>query len=215
MSRQKKPRRSLPRGKNLVYTDDYIINQHGVKIPLADAKKFQNDARAVNAKRSRQIKSFEAAIEEAAKNNPNLKNQILMNSVMGKEMDMAIAKRSTSLNQFTSPQQFRAAMRSNERARSTDYEVVRGRQYKRNLLESIDRNFAQFPELTKGIKMRIRMMNPKDFGSFVAAHPIFEIRYQYLESGKINHLNDMREYLGLKVDDTYMDEMTEEYLDNY
>ena len=130
---------------------------------------------------------------------------------------MIIVKRSASLHQFYSKEHLKKTLEHLEKVAATDYEYVRALQYKRNLLTAIDREFSQFPELTKGLKMRIQMMASKDFFDLVNNNEAFVIRNQYYQSAheKLEHVQEMRDVLGLKHKSVYDDDIVGEYMDNY
>lgn len=199
---------------NLVRKDGYIINQFGVRIPEEQAKKLQNVVHRVNRKRDKQL--------QAVANQPmdgtrpaELTRDVLR--LMGQEADMVILKRSASLHQFTSKRAFNNYLAHLEKVAATDYLDVRTRQYKRNLTKAIKEQYAEFPELTKGLIMKIRTMKPEQFRDVVNNNVAFEIRNQYKKSRyeQIEQLRDMRESLGMVRDDVYDEDITDDYMENY
>ena len=198
----KKPAQSGRRkgSKNLIRKDDTIINQYGVQISEAEARRLRSLVNSVNRKAKK--------MEQEFSNNGNRptgedRGQL---KLMGDELDLMIRRRSASLNQFTSRKQLLAYMRSAGRAAKIDYTDVRGKLYKQNLLKAIDRNYGQFPDLVKGIKMKIQMMPQKQFQELIGTNRAFQIGFQYTTSEQISRISAMRDFLGLRSEnyDDYM-----------
>lgn len=209
--RQQGRRKGVP---NLVRGDGYIINQYGVKIPEEQAKALQNLVRRVNRKRDKQLQAL-AKVPMDGTRPGELSRDLLR--LMGQEADMVIMKRSASLQQFKSKRDFNAFTRHMEKVAAADYLDVRTRQYKRNLAKAIKEQYAEFPELTKGLLMKIRTMKPEQFRDVVNNNTAFEIRNQYKKSRyeQIEQLRDMRESLGMARDDVYDEDMSDDYMSNY
>lgn len=194
---QKKGR---PKGaKNLQKTDEFIINQFGVKITPDEARQLRNLVQKVNRKAAAQEKQFKGmplfyGTRQLDENREQLK-------MMGEEMDIMIRKRSAALNQFKSRKQFNAFMSKTQKAADRDYLDYRGKLYKRNLMKSIENNFPEFPELTKGILMKIRMMPQKEFQKLIGSNRALQIGFMYNTGDVISRLMTMRDSLGLRTDD--------------
>ena len=118
--------------------------------------------------------------------------------LMGKELDLMIRKRSASLQQFTSKAKFIAYIRNAEKAADFDYMDYRGKLYKRNLIATINQEYGAYPELVKGIVMKLQMMPQSQFQDLIGSNLAFEISYQYDEERKFQNIMDMREVLGLR-----------------
>lgn len=202
----KKPAKSgrAKGSKNLIRKDDTIINQYGVQISEAEARRLRSLVNSVNRKAKKMDQEF-ANKPLMYGNRPTGEDRGQL-KLMGDELDLMIRKRSASLNQFQSRKQFQSYMRSAERAAKIDYTDVRGKLYKQNLLKAIDRNYGQFPELVKGIKMKIQMMPQKQFQELIGTNRAFQIGFQYSTSEQISRIANMRDFLGLNSDmyDDYM-----------
>lgn len=202
----KKPAKSgrAKGSKNLIRKDDTIINQYGVQISESEAKRLRSMVNSVNRKAKRLEQEF-ANKPLMYGNRPTGEDRQQL-KLMGDEMDLMIRRRSASLNQFQSRRQLQAYMRSAERAAKIDYTDVRGKLYKQNLLKAIDRNYGQFPELIKGVKMKIQMMPQKQFQELIGTNRAFQISFQYSTSEQISRIANMRDFLGLNSDmyDDYM-----------
>lgn len=202
----KKPAKSgrAKGSKNLIRKDDTIINQYGVQISEAEARRLRSLVNSVNRKARKMEQEF-ANKPLMYGNRPTGEDRGQL-KLMGDELDLMIRKRSASLNQFQSRKQLHAYMRSAERAAKIDYTDVRGKLYKQNLLKAIDRNYGQFPELIKGIKMKIQMMPQKQFQELIGTNRAFQISFQYSTSEQISRIANMRDFLGLSSDmyDDYM-----------
>lgn len=182
--------------KNLVRKDDYIINQYGVQITENEAKRLRSLVNSVNRKAKRLEESFKnVPLKMGARYTGEDRQQL---KLMGEEMDLMIRKRSASLNQFGSRKELLAYMRSAERAAKIDYLDYRGKLYKQNLLKAIDRNYGQFPEMVKGLKMAIQMMPQDKFQQLIGSNRAFQISYTYSTDEALAKVKDMRETLGLK-----------------
>lgn len=200
MARKKAP----SRGKNLIRTDDYITNQFGVKISQDEVKRMQSLVRRVNYKRNKMIKEFaDKPLYYGGKKLDEDRRQL---SLMGEEMDIMIRKRSAAVNQFGSKKEFNAYVRQLERVADTDYMEYRSRLYKRNLMKAIEEKYANFPDQTKGILMKIRMMKPEEFQKLIGTDRLFQIKEHYMLGGALNRLANMRERLGLRPLDLEDDE---------
>lgn len=202
----KKPAKSgrAKGSKNLIRKDDTIINQYGVQISESEAKRLRSLVNSVNRKaRKMENEFYNKPLMYGNRPTGEDRGQL---KLMGDELDLMIRKRSASLNQFQSRKQLQAYMRSAERAAKIDYTDVRGKLYKQNLLKAIDRNYGQFPELIKGIKMKIQMMPQKQFQELIGTNRAFQISFQYSTSEQISRIANMRDFLGLSSDsyDDYM-----------
>lgn len=205
MATKKPAQRGRRKGyKNLIRKDDTIINQYGVQISESEAKRLRSLVNSVNRKARKMEQEF-ANKPLMYGNRPTGEDRGQL-KLMGDELDLMIRKRSASLNQFQSRKQLQAYMRSAERAAKIDYTDVRGKLYKQNLLKAIDRNYGQFPELIKGVKMKIQMMPQKQFQELIGTNRAFQISFQYSTSEQISRIANMRDFLGLSSDmyDDYM-----------
>lgn len=193
-------RKSTPQGrakgsKNLVRNGDYITNQFGVQITKEEERRLRNAVQTVNRRRKKMEKAFQdKPIFEGMERLPESRDQLRL---MGEEMDIMIRKRSTSLQGFRSRKEFQAYLRNTESAAKLDYLDWRGKIYKRNLIKAIQDNYSAFPELVKGITMKIQMMPQSKFQELIGTNRLFQIKYQYGYDQQLNKLNDMREFLGL------------------
>lgn len=205
MSTKKPAKSGRAKGsKNLIRKDDTIINQYGVQISEAEARRIRSLVNSVNRKAKKMEQEF-ANKPLMYGNRPTGEDRGQL-KLMGDELDLMIRRRSASLNQFQSRKQLQAYMRSAERAAKIDYRDVRGKLYKQNLLKAIDRNYGQFPALIKGIKMKIQMMPQKQFQELIGTNRAFQISFQYSTSEQISRIANMRDFLGLSSDmyDDYM-----------
>lgn len=186
-------------GRNLKRTPDYIINEQGVKITHEEARQLRNLVAKINRKASKQEKEFDGlplfyGSRQLDENRQQLK-------LMGEEMDIMIRRRSASLNQFKSRRQFTAFLKSTERAASIDYLDYRGKLYKRNLMKAIEEQFKEYPDLTKGLLMKIRMMPQREFQKMIGVNRALQIGFVYSISQRMAQLMAMRESLGLRDPD--------------
>ena len=196
MAKKKGPGR---RGPNLKRQDGYIINQHGVKITEEEARQLRNIVQKVNRKAAAMEKEFEGqplfyGSRQLDENRQQLK-------LMGEEMDIMIRRRSAALQEFTSKRQFNAYLKNAQRAADRDYLDYRGKLYKRNLMKAIETQYKEFPELTKGLLMRIRMMPQSEFQKMIGTNRALQIGFVYSLSQRMTQLMAMRESLGIRSPD--------------
>lgn len=183
-------------GPNLTYQGDYIINQYGVKISLEEARQLRNAVKVVNRKaRNLEDQFKDMPLMLGKGKSPESKDQLRL---MGKQMDISIRERSASMQQFTSRGQFTAYLKGTQRAAKFDYLDYRGKQYKKNLITAIKKEYASFPDLVKGVTMKIQMMPQDKFLKMMATNQLFEISYQYQIGKKLDRLMQMRDYFNLK-----------------
>lgn len=204
---RKKGRQGAP---NLIRTDDYIINKYDVKISHDEARRLENLVRRVNRKRAAMEKAFsDKPLYYGRQRLDESREQLRL---MGEEMDIMIRKRSASLHQFASRGSFNKYMKSLERAAATDYIEYRAKLYKRNYMKALQENYGEYPELLKGVLMKVRMMKPADFVEWVGTDRLGQIKFHYDVGGKVQRLNDLRDRVGLRDNGAYRDvEEMEEY----
>lgn len=190
--------------KNLIREGDYITNQFGVQISNEDARKMRNMVQRINRKRKKMIEQFrEKPIFYGSRELPENRQQL---SLMGEELDLAIRKRSASLNQFRTQGEFSRFMKNVERAASKDYEEYRLKLYKKNYMEALKNQYGEFPELLKGALMKVRMTPLNQFAEMVGTDRLAQIKEHYSLGGKLERLKALREKLGLRNPDFDEDE---------
>lgn len=204
MARKKKKTGTRAGRKNLIRTDDFIMNQYGVQITPDEARKMRNMVQTINRKRKKMIEQFkDKPLFYGSRQLPEDRSQL---ALMGEELDLAIRKRSASLNQFRSRAQFEKFMRNSERAASKDYEEYRAKLYKRNYMEALKNQYGEFPELLKGVLMKVRMTPLKQFAEMVGTDRLAQIKEHYSLGGKLERLKALREKIGLRNPDFDEDE---------
>lgn len=200
MKKKKGPGRSGL--KNLKRKDGLIINQFGVKITDEEARQLRNVVQKVNRKAAKMEKSFEGMPLFFGSHRLDENRQQL--KLMGEQMDIMIRKRSAGLQSFQTRAQFENYLRNTKRAAETDYIDYRGKLYKRNLIKAINEQFAQFPEMVKGVTMKIQMMPQAQFQKMVGSNRAMQISYMYTPDQQITRLMALRDSLGMnnsKFDD--------------
>ena len=181
--------------KNLVRTDDYIINQYGVQITKDEYRRLQNAVRTTNRKRKQMEEYFDnLPLMMGKKQSPQSRLQLRL---MGQEMDVMIRKRSSSVNRFTSREEFESYLKATIKASKPDYIRTRGIAYKKNMIAALYTEFGMFPDLVKGLAMKIQMMPQNDFLNLIGTDGLFEIGYIYSNQEKLQQLQRMREALGM------------------
>lgn len=209
MSRKK----ASNRGKNLQRTGDYIINEHGVKFTPDEYRQLQIMVKRVNRKRDKLDKQFVDAPVFYGTRKLDVDRQQLR--LMGEESDIMIRKRSSSLHQFASRGDFNRYMKGLERAQATDYVDYRSKLYKKNYMEALKRNYAEYPDLLKGALMKVRMMPVKDFVKFMGQNQLGQIKEHYSTTRQIGRLIELRESLGIRNHKGYDDTVDGLDVDDY
>lgn len=181
--------------KNLIRKDDYIINQHGVKISLEEQRQLRNAVQTVNRKRKKLLDEYGEDMYEGKKKLRERRTQLML---MGEELDMIPVKRSTALQDFETRGDFDTYLKSAKRAAKVDYLEERIKLYRQNLKLAFEHHYAAYPEMVKGITMKIQMMPRKQLESIMASNRLLQIKYVYSSDGQIGQLNQVREFLGLK-----------------
>ena len=193
MAKKKGPGRT---GPNLEKHDGFIINQYGVKITNEEARALRNIVARVNYKAKKMEKQFEGVpVYVGTKQLDANREQLKM---MGEEMDILIRKRSASLNQFRSKKALESFMERTQKVAELDYIEYRAKLYKKNLMKKIREEYGVFPDLVKGVLMRIQMTKPKDLIQLVGVNKAMEIKFHYQIGKRLERLMDLRDSLGLK-----------------
>lgn len=180
-----------------------LINQHGVEFTPDEKRALENAVNRVNRLRNQMLK--EAATLPRSVLGKQTGETVGDLQRMGQESDFIIAKRTKSMQRFTSREQFEKALKSMGKINRKDYLDDRIRAYKRNYTKALDNVYST--EETGDIKMRIRMMKPRDFMKLVQQEgDTLEISYHYLPSDQSAKLNQIRQALGLKQKEIPFDE---------
>jgi len=197
--------------KNIKYYDDYIKNQHNVKISHEERKQFESLVRRVNYKREKMIKEFnDQPITYGKRKLPENRLQL---QLMGEELDLAIRKRSASVNAFKSRKQFLQKLENLEKVASTNYVEYRVSLYKENFVKTLREKYPEFGRMRQGIVRRINAMSAEELSKLIGSDRLFQIKEHYTIGGKLKRLQAMREKLGLpEMDMEDPDEYTENYL---
>lgn len=203
MARNRKRGRT---GPNLKRENGTIINQYGVKINEDEARRLKNLVQRVNRKREKMLKQFkDQPLYYGGQRLDESREQLML---MGEEMDIMIRKRSASLQRFKDKRSFNQYIRQLERVAAGDYLSYRAKLYKRNYMEALKNQYGMYPDLLKGVLMKVRMMKPEAFAQLVGMDRLFQIKEHYSLGGALDRLKAVREKLGLSNPD-YDDE--EEY----
>lgn len=203
MARNRKKGRT---GPNLKRDNGTIINQYGVEINEDEPRRLRNLVQRVNRKRDKMLQEFkDKPLYYGGQRLDESREQLML---MGEEMDLMIRKRSASLQRFKDRRSLNQYMRQLENVASTDYLAYRTKLYKRNYMVALQNHYGMYPDLLKGVLMKVRMMKPESFAQLVGMDRLFQIKEHYSLSGALDRLKAVREKLGLSNPD-YDDE--EEY----
>ena len=204
MARQKKaPGRGRQQGRKNLKTNaaGNIVNQHGVEFTAEDKRALVNAVNRANAKRRKMLKET-ATMPRMVRGKPS-GDTVGSLQLMGKESDFIIAKKTKSLQRFTTREQYDKYMTALGKVNSPDYVNDRIRLYKRNHMTALRDAYG---DDAKDIIMKIRMMKPEDYRKAVTQNEELEIGYTYTPEERSAKLNSMRAALGMKLKDDYFDD---------
>jgi hypothetical protein len=196
--------------KNLKREGKNIINQNGVVFTQKEQNRLTYYVNKVNKKASELEKELGALPRYVTmydkKGNPFQKEVGVVSDVMGmgKEPDIFLARRSKSMQRFTSHEQFENYIESLKKVSGENYLTERARLYKRNFTKSLLEQYSY--DECSDILMKIRMMKPEEYVKMLASHEELEIGYVY-EDLEREGLNSIRSALGIAPKDDYSNEM--------
>jgi hypothetical protein len=175
-----------------------ILNQHGVTFTQEEKRAFESLVGKANRRRSKMI-AEEAGLERKIAGKPT-GQKLGELRLMGRENEFIIAKRSKSLQQFSSREAFDNSMKRMETlaADRDAYVDDRIRLYKRNYIESLRNVFGSAAD---GVAMKVRMMKPEDFRKLAESDEVVNIQFVYGNDPKQAKLNATRSALNMKQKD--------------
>lgn len=187
---------------NLIKLDGGAVkNKHGVVFTPEDKKRLESAVNTANKKRMKMI--------EAEGNLPRKKggkdtgDTVRSLQTMGKESDFIITRKSKSLQQFKTREQYEKYMDNLARVNSPDYVSTRVRMYKRNHMKALENAFG---DDAKDVIMKIRMMKPDEYMKLIQSDEDLEVSYIYDPSARQGKLNRIRVALGMKEKDFWDEE---------
>lgn len=188
--------------KNLKRENGNLVNQHGVVFTEKEKRALESAVNSANRKRSRMLKEA-ATLPRMVRGKPS-GDTVGSLQLMGKESDFIIAKKTKSLQRFTSKEQFEKYLDSVRRVNSPEYINERTRLYKRNHMKALENAYG---DDAKDVIMKIRMMKPADYMKMVQQNENLEIGYVYDPADRAAKLNAMRASMGMRVkdDDDYFE----------
>lgn len=186
---------------NMKRVDGGWMNQYGVVFTDAERRAMRKATKASNAKRAAEVAAWEAQPHNVGGTElaPN-KTQLL---TMGKEPEFIVAQQHGNAQKFKNKAEFEKYMRKQERIMSGEYEVEKIRLYKRNFTDALLQTYG---DQAKDIAMKIRTMKPKEYMQMVANDERLEIRYAPSHEKIEGRLNEIRQALGMKLKDEWLDE---------
>ena len=194
--------------KNLKYlSNGKIKNQHGVTFTVKEKRALESAVNQANRKRANQLK--EAATLPRLVRGRDTGDTLQTKLEMGFESDFIISKKSKSLQRFTSKEQYSKYMKYLKTVNSPAYLDERTRLYKRNYIKALEDVHG---DAAKDIKMKVRMMKPKDFRKMVEQEELVEIGDIYDEQDKAAARERLRASFGMKSKE---DDAFENYDDDF
>ena len=178
-----------------------LINQQGVMFTADEKKQLENLVNRVNRKRTK----MRAISDQLPRMNTGKDTGDTLASLrlMGKEDEFILARRSKSLQRFSSRDQFDQYVKSLEKALSPNYITERIRGYKRNFMASLQDVYG---DEAKDIIMKVRMMKPEEYMKLVESDEVLEIRYAPSDQYINGRLNQLRAALGMKLKEDWSEE---------
>lgn len=194
--------------KNLTrLSDGTIKNQHGVVFTDADKRALESQVNMANRKRAKQLK--EVATLPRTVRGVDTGDTLSTKLQMGFESDFIIAKKTKSLQRFTSREQYDTYMQYLKRVNSKDYLDERTRLYKRNYMKALQDVHG---DDAKDIIMKVRMMKPADFRKLIEQEELVEINDLYAPEDKASEREKLRASFGMKSKE---DDAFENYDDEF
>lgn len=194
--------------KNLKYLSDGTIkNQHGVVFTDAEKRALESQVNMANRKRAKQLK--EVATLPRTVRGVDTGDTLSTKLQMGFESDFIIAKKTKSLQRFTTREQYDTYMQYLKRVNSKDYLDERTRLYKRNYMKALRDVHG---DDAKDIIMKVRMMKPADFRKLIEQEELVEINDLYAPEDKAAEREKLRASFGMKSKE---DDAFENYEDEF
>lgn len=194
--------------KNLTrLSDGTIKNQHGVVFTDADKRALESQVNMANRKRAKQLK--EVATLPRTVRGVDTGDTLATKLQMGFESDFIIAKKTKSLQRFTTREQYDTYMQYLKRVNSKDYLDERTRLYKRNYMKALQDVHG---DDAKDIIMKVRMMKPADFRKLIEQEELVEINDLYAPEDKASEREKLRASFGMKSKE---DDAFENYDDEF
>lgn len=189
--------------KNLKKLDTgNLLNQHGVVFTPEEKKALERAANTANRKRMRMLEQ-EAQLPRKV-GGKETGDTVRSLQLMGKESDFIISRKSKSLQQFKTREEYDKYMKNLARVNSPDYVDMRTRLYKRNHMTALENVFG---DDAKDVMMKIRMMKPEDYRKLLQSDEFMEINYIYDPSARSAKLNKIRLSLNMKLKEEEYDDL--------
>lgn len=201
---RQKRKRGRPKGtggKQSKKVDGGVIAPGGFFISEEELKEFKSLVRRSNYKREKQIKEEASLPRRVGGRETGDTIQSLM--LMGAERDFIITEKSTSLQRFKTRESFDAYKRGMEKVLDPEFETNMAKLYKRNYMKALENEFG---DMAKDIKMKVRMMKPKDFMKYARSDEFATISYIYDPSARDGRANQIRASLGMKLKEEFYED---------
>ena len=179
--------------KNLKRIDGRLVNQHGVSFTEEEKRNLQNAVKRVNRKRERMLNEIAPKPRlTAGKDSGQTLSQLLQ---MGKEPDTIVAKRTASMQRFTSREMYEDYMKRIEKVMNDDYVDERMQLYKDNHITALKHVYGEDAD---DVIEKIESLELKDYYDMVTKDEMLEIGYIDSDGPSHGSLNEIRKALGLK-----------------
>lgn len=189
-------------GGYILKADTKIGRNHDIFISNAERKMLESEVNKANYRRTKML--------EAEGNLPRMVggvdtgDKVASLQLMGKESDFILTRKSKSLQRFRTKEDFDRYLDNLQRVNSPTYIDDRTRLYKRNHMKALEKAFG---EDAKDVVMKIRMMKPEEYRRMIQQDEFLEVSYVYDPSAREGKLNMIRQALGMKEKESYIDEV--------
>ena len=204
MAYKKNTKGRKPGQKNLIKTDNGVMNQYGVTFTADEKKALEYAVNTANRKRARMLEQAATLPRKIAGTDTG--DTVGSLQLMGKESDFILQRKSKSLQRFRTKEEYNRYMKNLQRVNDRNYIDERVRLYKRNHMKAIENAYGAE---AKDIVMKIRMMKPADYMKMVQSDEMLEINYIYDPSARSGKMNQLRASLGMKLKEDPLDLLDE------
>lgn len=183
------------RRKSLTYGDGYIKNENNVLFTPEERKALENAVNRANYKRKKQVNEWEAAPHkiggrQIAPDKTQLK-------LMGDEPDLIITRKSKSLQQFKTKDEYYTYMEYLNRVNQKDYLDSRISLYKENYIKALKKSLND-KRVVAPLEAKIKSMSNKDFYKLALSDKLLSIKEAYLYRNKAKQAKRLYKTFGVK-----------------
>ena len=177
-------------------------NKYGVTFTEAEKKSLVSAVNTANRKRARMLKEMDSLPRMDGKKPTG--DTVGTLRIMGKESDFILSPKSKSLQVFRSKAEFENYLDNVRAVNRRDYIDKRTEAYRENYEKALTRAFGSD---AKPLIEKMRSMKLKEYREMVAQNDeTLEIGYIYVGQQKTEKLNEIREALGMDIQEEFDDD---------